>query len=219
MIKKIVLITLAVSVLAIAVAAEPRPTLAAGNTWHYSFAGMGADAGFSTCDYWPVPAGTVCTDTYISVAEQVYKEGGKKYPSTTMYMYQYVYKIDKKGNYRYVSDSWGWGDASLSINHKLTNASASAEMLMTTCKSDRHGNQRCQDSFVPVSATWSGVGDLVRTKGNYHSVSKGYTYNSHFSGTYRDATVEVSGMDVGALMWASLYNSRWMDVYVTKGAQ
>lgn len=218
MIKRIVLITLALSLMAFVVAISPPQARAADNTWHYSFVGLGADASFSTCNYWPVSAGTICTDTYVSVAEEVYNEGGTKYPSTTMWFSQYQYKIDKKGNWTYVSDSWGWGDASLSIDRKLSSATASATLLVSTCTVDRRGNYKCQESTVPVSATWIGVGDLVRSSGNYHTVSKGYTYNSHFRGTYRDATAQVSGLEVGAFGWASIYNSRWMDISVSHGA-
>jgi hypothetical protein len=217
MIKKIVLISLAVTLIAFALGTSPLQARAAGSTWHFSFAGKGAEAGFTTCDYWPVPAGTICTDTYISVAEEVYKEDGTQYPSTTMWVNQYSYKFDKWGNWIFVSDSWGGGEASLSIDRKLSNATASATLQMTTCTVDRRGNYTCQDSQVPVSATWSGVGDIVRTTGNSHTVSKGYTYNSHFKGSYRDASAQVSGFEIGTQMWASIYNSRWMDVYVSHG--
>ena len=218
MIKRIILFTLALSMMSFALAINPPQASAAGSTWHYSFVGKGAEASFSDCNYWPVPAGTICTDTYISVAEQVYKDDGSTYPSTTMWVSQYQYKVDKKGNSIYVSDSWGSGEASLSIDQKLSSATASATLQMTTCTVDRRGNYTCQENLVPVSATWTGFGDLVRTNSNSHTVSKGYTYNSHYKGTYREANAQVNGLQVGAQWWASIYNSRWMDISVSHGA-
>jgi hypothetical protein len=57
----------------------------------------------------------------------------------------------------------------------------------------------------------------VRTNSSQHTVSKGYTYNSRYKGVYRDASAQVSGMQPGVQYWASIYNSRWMDVYISHG--
>lgn len=220
MFKKFVLITLALALMAFSLSISPPQARAAGNTWHYSFKGMGAEASFSDCNYWPVPAGTVCTDTYLAVAEEVYKEDGTKYPSTTMWFSQYQYKVDKRGNYIYISDRWGWGEASLSIDNKLSSATASATLQVTTCTVDRRGNYTCQEGdLMPVSASWNGTGYLVRTNSSQHTVSKGYTYNSRYKGVYRDASAQVDGLQpVGEQWWATIYNSRWMDIYVSHGA-
>lgn len=209
---------LSLVIMVLVVSAASKPAQALSNTWHFSNVGMGAEAGFSNCTSWPVPNGTICTDTYIWVAEQVYKDNGTKYPGTTMSVSQYQYKYDKKGNWVYVSDSWGWGDATLSIDNKLTSATASSTLQMTKCSLDRIGNYTCKESLVPVSISCNGFGDLVRSNGNNHTVSKGYTYNSHFQGTYREATCQVNGLDAGTMSWGSLFNTRWMDIYVSHGA-
>lgn len=201
------------------VAFSPEPSLAAGQTYHYSFAGKGADASWTTCPFEPVP-NVVCTDTYISVAEQVYKEDGTKFPSTTLSLYQFSYKFDRKGNYIFASDSCGFGDATLSVGKQLKSASASATVPITTCTVDRRGNWTCRDNgTATVSASWIGWGDLVRSSGNYHNVSKGYTYNSHSQGMYRDATAsgQVNVSDFGTPWWASIYDSKWTDVYICHG--
>jgi len=63
-------------------------------------------------------------------------------------------------------------------------------------------------------------GDLEKSHGTYHSVSKGFTYNSHFKGAWRNATAigQVNGSDLGTLFWGSLYDSRWKDVYISHGS-
>jgi hypothetical protein len=210
---------LGVMVLILATVLAPGPAVAAGQTFHYSFAGEGADAGWTTCPFEPVP-NVVCTDTYISVAEQVYKEDGTKFPSTTLSLYQFSYKFDRKGNYIFVSDSYGFGDATLSVGRQLKSASASATVPITTCTVDRRGNWTCRDNgTVTVSASWTGWGDLVRSNGNYHTVSKGFTYNSHFQGMYRDATAsgQVNGSNLGTPWWASIYDSKWSDAHICHG--
>lgn len=196
-----------------------EPSLAAGQTFHFSFAGKGADAGWTTCPFEPA-ANVVCTDTFISVAEQVFKEDGTRFPSTTLFLYQYSYKFDRKGNFIFLSDSFGFGDATLSINKQLTSASASATVPLTTCTVDRRGNYTCKDNgTATVSASWTGQGDLVRSNGNYHVVSKGFTYNSHFKGAFRYATAsgQVNDSDFGTSFYASIFDSKWSDVFVCHG--
>ena len=207
--KKISLIALALAMLAFSVVLSPPQASAASRTWHYSSTGKGAEAYFTTCYNWPSP-GTVCTDTGVYVGEYVFKEDGTRYPSTTMSFFQTQYKYDQRGNWIWISDTWGYGEASLSIDKQLTRA--------TTCTPGRRGEVSCTDAGMwDLSATWSGSGDLVRSKSNSHTISKGYNYNSHNSGSYRDASVQVNGMDPGVQYWASIYNSRWMDVYISHG--
>lgn len=208
-------LTMALSVLALG----SEPSLAAGQTFHFSYSGKGADAFWTTCPFEPI-ANVVCTDTWISVADQVYKEDGTRFPSTTLFFDQFSYKFGRKGNFIFVSESYGFGDANLSINKQLTSASASATVPLAICTVDRRGNWTCKDNGIAtVSASWTGQGDLVRSGGNYHTVSKGSTYNSHFKGAYRYATAsgQVNGSDLGTSFWASIFDSRWSDVFVCHG--
>jgi hypothetical protein len=190
-----------------------------GGSFHYSMAGKGAEGGWTNCPIYPA-VNQVCTDTYLSVAEQVYKEDGSKIPSTTLSFYQSNYKIDRKGNYVFISDVYGYGEnASLTIDNQLTSATASASVMVTTCTIDRRGNYNCVDSGpLQVSASWSGYGSLVRSSSTSHTISKDYTYNSHFSGTYRNATAsgQLNGADLGTLYYADLFNSRWSEVYICR---
>lgn len=217
MLRKTVLMTLALVVLAFFMGINPPRANAGNSTWQYSSSGSGAEAYFTTCYDWPGP-GTVCTDTGVYVGEFVYKEDGTKYPSTTMSFYQTQYKYDRRGNWIWISDTWGYGDASLLIDSKLTYATASGTLQLTTCTPSRRGEVNCTDAGMKeISASWSGIGDLVHSKSNSHTISQGYKYSSHYSGTYRDASAQVSGMQPGVQYWASIYNSRWMDVYISHG--
>ncbi len=217
--KSILILAVVALVFAGILAIQPQTAKAAATVYHFRFVGMGAEAGFSTCDWSSVPAaGTVCTDTYINVAEYVYSENGTQFPSSFMNLYQVTYKFDRNGNWIYVSDSWGWGEATLTIDRKLSKASASATIQLSTCTVDRRGRYSCTESTLPVSASWTGKGDIVRSSGHWRSVSKGFTYNSSFSGSYREASASIQGVDAGSLMWAWMYNSKSKDVYVSRGS-
>ena len=194
-----------------------RPVVAADQVYHFRFAGKGADAGWTNCPSGP-SVGVVCTDTYIYGAEQVYREDGTKFPSTTLGLYQYSYSLDRKGNWVSISDAYGSGEATFSIDKKLTSASASATVPLTSCTVDRRGNYTCKEgSAAVIAVSWTGQGDLGRSKGNYHSVSTGFKYHSRWSGSYRSAMAsgQVNGTDLGASQWASMYDSTSSDVYIT----
>ncbi len=217
MLKKSILIAVSLAVITFAMVISPPQARAATDTWHYSSSGKGAEAYFTTCYDMPKP-GTLCTDTGVYVGEFVFKEDGTKYPSTTMSFYQTKYKYDQRGNWIWVSDTWGYGDATLSIDNKLTFATASGNLQLTTCTPGRRGEINCTDTGMKeISASWSGIGDLVRSKSNSHTISKGYNYSSHSSGSYRDASAQVSGLEPGVQYWASIYDNRWMEVYISHG--
>ncbi|UCD99404.1 MAG: hypothetical protein JSV42_01360 [Chloroflexota bacterium] len=217
MLKKILYISIVLSLLAFALAISPSQAKAATSTWQYSSSGKGAEAYFTTCFEWPSP-GTVCTDTGIYVGEFVFKEDGTKYPSSTMSFYQTQYKVDPRGNWIWISDTWGYGEASLSVDNKLTRATASGDLQLTTCTPGRRGEINCSETgMVTLSASWSGVGDLFRSKSNSHTLSKAYNYTSHYSGSYRDAIAQVSGLDTGVQYWASIYNTSSMEVIINHG--
>jgi hypothetical protein len=105
-----------------------------------------------------------------------------------------------------------------SIDKKLTSASASATVPLTLCTVDRRGNYTCEESGTAgVAASWTGQGDLVRSRGNYHSVSSGFKYHSRWSGSSRSAVAsgQIDGADLGTSLWASMYDSTSSDVYIS----
>ena len=111
-------VVLALTIVALALGSGAAPALAAGSVYRYSFAGKGADGGWTSCPSGPA-VNQVCTDTYIGAAEQMYKQDGTQFPSTTLSLYRYSYKIDRKGNWVFVSESYGFGDAKLTVDRQL----------------------------------------------------------------------------------------------------
>ena len=184
---------------------------------HFHYAGKGANASWSTCPAGPIVPNEVCTDTYISVAEEVYREDGTRFPNKTLSLYEYRYTVDDQGNWIFVSETSGNGDASLGIDKKLTSASASATVPLTICTADEDWNYTCVDGGqAMVSASWIGAGDLEKSHGNYHSSSTGFTLNSHWKGTYRNATAsaQVNGDDLGTALYGSLFESKSGDIWI-----
>ncbi len=119
----------------------------------------------------------------------MYRSDGSKFAGTTLFLSEYSYKYDRRGNFILISDRWGFGEASLSVDRRLLSAAASATVPAARCTLDRRGNYNCTEGEnVLVDVAWSGHGDLVRSNGHWHSVSNGFTYNSHSSGTYRAAS-------------------------------
>jgi hypothetical protein len=189
-------------------------------TYHVHYAGKSANAGWSTCPDGPAGPDEVCTDTYISVAQEMYREDGTRFPSKTLSLYEVRYMVDDQGNWISVSDTSGYGDASLTINKKLTSASASATVPLTICTVDGDGNYTCvEGGSVMVSGLWTGVGDLERSHGVYHNLSTGFTLNSHWKATYRNATAtgQVNGVDLGTSLYAALNDSKSGDVWIYHG--
>jgi hypothetical protein len=117
-----------------------------------------------------------------------------------------------------ISDVYGWGEATFMIDNKLTGASASATVPLTMYTFDRKGNPTyAEGGTAVVSASWTGQGDLTRSKGTSHSMSSGLKYHSRWSGTYRNATAsgQINGVSLGPSGWASMYNSTWSDVTIS----
>jgi hypothetical protein len=182
----------------------------------FSVAGPGAEALFSTCPGIP-PIGPVCTDTYIIAAAQVTKAGGIKTSGTTLLIDAFSYTCDPT-TCTMVSDTGGIGSASLSIDSKLTKASAAATVPVTTCVRDSSGGITCADAgFVVVSASWSGVGDLQRQISNIHYSSRTFSEHLHFNGSIRFAlaSATVNGHDLGVSDFlGDMFNMKQTDISI-----
>jgi hypothetical protein len=211
--------SLIIVVVVLSLLVMPQAAASPGQTYHFSSAGQGADGGWTTCPTSPL-AGQVCTDTWISVSEYVYKEDGTQFPSTTIFLGQFSYKFDRKGNYVPVSETSGYGEATLAVGRQLKNASAGGTVALTTCTIDRKGMYVCTEGgTATVDASWTGVGSLVRSSGNYRTISKGSTYTYRFQGAYRDAvgSAQVDGVDLGASLYGSISDSKSKEVWVSRG--
>lgn len=207
-------------VMSLALALTPGSAAAGAQVFRFSFKGKGAEAGMTTCPFQP-QANVVCTDTFIFVSEQVFKEDGTEYPSTTVFLDQYSYKFDRKGNFIPVSERYGIAEAALLVDQKLTSASVSATIPLSVCTVDSRGNYACTyDETVSVSGSWTGTGDLVRVNDNYHAVSKGFTLNGHYRGIFRDAAavIQVDGNSTGTQFFADIFDVSNGSTYVCHGA-
>ena len=98
----------AFAIVSLTLALTPGSAAASGQTFHFNFAGKGAEAGLTTCPFQP-EVNVVCTDTFVFVAEQVIKEDGTQFSSTTILLDQFSYKFDRKGNFIFVSERFGPG--------------------------------------------------------------------------------------------------------------
>ena len=182
----------------------------------FSVSGPGAEALFSTCPGIP-PIGQVCTDTYILAAAQVTKSGGIKSSGTTLLIDAFSYTCDLT-TCTMVSDTSGFGPASFSIDSKLTKASATATVPVTTCAPDGSGGITCADAgFATVSVSWSGVGDLQRQISNLHYFSRTFSEKLHFNGSirYASASATVNGRDLGVSGFlGDMFNIKQTDISI-----
>jgi len=183
---------------------------------HFHYAGQGASAGWTDCPSGPA-LNEVCTDTYISAAEEMYREDGTRFPSKTLSLYEYRYTADDQGNWVFVSETSGYGPASLTVAKKLASASASATVPLTICTADEEWTYTCVDGgTATVSASWAAAGDLERSHGNYHNFGFGFVLNSHWKGSNRNATATglVDGADLGPSLYAGLNESKSGDIWI-----
>ncbi len=188
-----------------------------GQTSHFSFAGKGAQALWTTCP--TEPQKIVCTFTAVFVADQVVKANGTRLPSTTLFLDQLTVQSDHKGNLFFVSESFGFADADLSVARQLSSASADATVPLTTCTIE-HQSLSCVDGgTATVSGSWTGQGDLVRVSNTQHVVSKGTTLNVHLQGSFRDASAggQVNGDAAGTQLFAQIFDVNLGEVFVCHG--
>ncbi len=205
------LIRLAGMVSAIGAVLATSVTASASTVDQFSMAGSGADAVFSTCPTLPVP-GQVCTDTRIAVANQITRADGSTSPGTTLSIDVFKYGMDSSGSFFFVSDTAGFGLASMSIDSRLTSASASATFPVVTCFADG----TCTDGTMTVSASWSGQGDLRHDVSNFHFSKGDVSGTSHFNGFLRSASANgtVNGSGLGDSLFADLFNVKSVAVLI-----
>lgn len=201
------------------------PVAAAGNTFHFSATGKGAEAGWTTLPADGIAVtNVVYTDTFLFTAEQAVKADGTVFSDKFLVIDQFSYKIDRRGNFIFVSQTFGFAggsDVNLSVDRGLTSASVTASVALQTCTVDRRGNPTCVDAGIgSVAASWTGQGDIIKQSGNFHVVSKGFTQNSHFRGSFRNATASgsLNGADIGgSQFFADIFSSTSRDVFICHG--
>lgn len=213
----VALAALLVPVLPVAAATGPGD----GGSYRFSATGKGAEAVWSTAPAdGSLVTNVVYTDTYVFAADQAVKQDGTVYSDKFLFVDQVSYKIDQRGEWIFVSETFGYaggGDMSLTINRQLTSASASATVALQTCTVDRRDSYTCVDAGIgSVVASWVGQGDLVRQSGTFHSGSAGFTQNSQFRGSLRNASADgsLNGSSLGAALFADIFSSSTRDVFI-----
>jgi hypothetical protein len=195
-----------------------------GGSYHFSATGKGAEAVWSTLpvDGQPV-TNVVYTDTYLFTAEQAVKQDGTVYSDKFLFVDQISYKIDQRGNWVFVSETFGFAggdDVSLLVDRQLTAASASASVGLQTCTAGRHGSYTCVDAGIgSVVASWVGQGDLIKQSGTFHLGSTGFTENGQFRGSFRNASADgsLNGGSLGASLYADIFSSSSRDIFICHG--
>ena len=177
----------------------------------FSMAGSGAAAAFGSCE--PSPAGgQVCTAISIGVASQITKADGTKTSETTLSIDIGRFSLDSTGAFTFISETAGFGVASLSVSPRLSSATAAASFQVITCSVDN-----CADGgTVTVSASWTGQGDLIHDVSNVHFSKDPFSGNFHANGDVRsaDATATVNGTDFGASLFASMFNVKTAAIFI-----
>lgn len=213
------------SMVTVSLLAAATPASAAGKSFHFSVSGPGADGFWSTLppDGAPVP-NVVNTDTEVSASQQATNQNGTSFTDKFLFLDQFNYKFDRRGNFVFVSETFGeaHGPAvALTVDtRKLGSASAGATVPVTTCTAGRGGNVDCADGgTASVSAAWTGQGDIVRMRDSSTVITKGSTETSHFRGTFRNATAtgEVNGSQLGNSLFAEIFNAASKDVFICHG--
>jgi hypothetical protein len=220
-VRRLLVVVLGV-LLALVVAASPAQ--AAGNTFHFSVKGPGAEAFWSTFPVSGQPEpGVVYTDTYLQTAAQAVREDGTRFQDKFLFIDRFSYTFDKKGNFIFVSETFGFAsgnDVNLSVDAaRLTSASVTATVALTTC-TEEHGEFVCVDAgTATVHAAWTGTGELVRVSETFRVSSKTFTEVFRFRGTLRDATATggMDGTDFGTSLFADIFNASSADLFVCHG--
>jgi hypothetical protein len=197
---------------------------ASGTALQFKATGPGAEALFTTFPASGNPSpGVTYTDTYVTANSTATGIGNGKTLQQVLYIDEFSYQFNTSGSFVPVSDTNGYTDGSavtLSISQKLTSASASASVPLTTCGFDQNGNlTTCSGPVAtPVSASWTGQGTLVKesSKSTFHT--KGTTDVSQFHGTLRNATasLQVAGGSVAApLAFADIFDATSKDTCIS----
>jgi hypothetical protein len=203
---------LALLVMGSLLAAAPS-VAAAGASFHFSSKGLGAEGG------WTATSGsglnTVYTDTYIYASHDSFTEGGQTFNQPSIFVDQFSYKFDRRGNFVFVSERIGFAsgpDVSITVDSKLRTASVSAVVPFDLCD-ERSCNP---DGTSTVEGSWTATGAIVKINDNFKVNSHGFTETSHFRGSFRDAaaTATIDGVDAGAQWLGDIFNTSSRDVFV-----
>ncbi|HYU50947.1 MAG TPA: hypothetical protein VEO91_13580 [Candidatus Limnocylindria bacterium] len=212
------IIAAAASLLMAGVLATPASAAPAGQ-FRFSTSGPGVDGFWST---FPADgnyvANVVYTDTFVSAAEQAIEEDGTTFTDKFAFVDIFSYKIDRRGNFVFVSDTFGFAagdDVSLSVARDLSSASLKATVALSTCT-----ERTCSDAGTgQLAGKWVATGPAVRVNGTTTITSPGFTETVRQKGTFRDASAvgSLDGAAFGASLYADINNTSFSDHFICHG--
>ena len=189
---------------------------ASGTAIQFSATGPGAEALFTTfpASGNPTPGATY-TDTFVNASSTTTGIGKGKSLDQVLFLDEFTYTFDTSLNLVPISDTSGSADGSavtMSISQRLTSASASGTVPLTTCGFDSMGNPTNCGTAVPtaVSASWTGQGSVTKQSSSSFFHTKGTTIVSRFRGSIVNATatLQIGGAPVGApLGFADIFDA------------
>jgi len=191
----------------------PKSALAAGKAFHYRYSGKGADATWEVCQN-----ENSCSYTSVYVSEMMYKNDGTPFKGTTLYYNQYSYD-NMNETYTY---SYGYLENPVfSIDKKLNQATTRGTVPVWSCTYNyMTGEETCTESSpVTLNVSWAGNGELTKGSSRGHWVSKSYTSNYSYRGSWRSAAANgtINGTNLGTSSWGNLFNYREANVSVCHG--
>jgi hypothetical protein len=204
--------SLLVAGLILSASLAPAPALAATN--RYTEKGKGADGFWSNC--LEPAANTNCTDVFLVASEFIANSNGETFESGGIFIEIFRYHFDRRGNFHFDSDTLGFGEATITVDNKLTSATASGTIPTEVCI-ERHRNFDCfAGDPLDVAGSWSGYGAVARFSDSFHFHTAGYSENGRFSGKSRSATasVTIDGFGLGDALGASIFEGSYRDFVV-----
>lgn len=197
----LVLTTLLASVSVLATASPA--SAAAPPRFSYSTTGISADAFFSDApaDGNLLPR-TIYHDTFITAGQSATKSDGTTSQGSFVYYDQYSYSIDRRGNFVFEGQRFGYAEGvSFTADKKLNEASVSATVQIVDCDA----NFDCVEGRTQqVDIGWNGYGETTRVRGTFSVHNGTLHYTEHQNGYFRAA----NATGFGASLYASLFNGR-----------
>jgi hypothetical protein len=204
---------------ALLLSAIPAAAATSGNAFHFSATGKGAEAGWSTFPADGIPVvNVVYTDTFVFASEDAITQDGEVFSDKFAFIDQISFKIDRRGNFVFVSETFGFAggsDVNLAVDSKLNSASLTASVALQTCT-----ERSCTDAGIgSLVASWTGQGDIIRQSGTFHVTSKTFTESGQFRGSFRNATAtgSLNGAGFGSQFFADIFSSTSRDVFICHG--
>ncbi len=208
-----------------AAGADPPPQAPAASVVRLALDSVGGAASWSTCDAYPPPPGTECTETTV-FAEDIKRQYGVKVDEVLVYLDRRHYRYEHEGplllNILTASVTIPSDEASFDLAPRLAALEVKAPVFTSEC-SWSGDDYVCTDGVAELAVAWRAIEDPVRYVENS---TPGREIRSpsfslfHLRGTFRNATAtaELNGVDVpGHLTDAFLIDGSQVAIFVCAG--